>query len=279
MERSESINELAAALAHAQAEMKAAEMNATNPFLKNRYADLGSIIEAIRPAIAKHGLAFAQLPTFDNQTVTVKTIIMHASGQWLASEISLSIEGEKGLSLAQVMGKAITYLRRYGLSAMFGVYADKDEDGNDTGAPSTTHAPVQQSAGPAPKCPKCGGAMWDNRQGKTNPKAPDFKCKDKACDGALWPPKDVPQEPPANGNHDAELDAIPGAAATTLCTDSQRKAMFALWSKLYGKDSVPQFRTWLKENYHTEHTSELTIAQASAVIDALKAEEQMANVA
>jgi len=38
-------------------------------------------------------------------------------------------------------------------------------------------------------CPKCGGEMWDNRLKKTNPKAPDFKCKDKSCEGVIWPPK------------------------------------------------------------------------------------------
>jgi hypothetical protein len=38
-------------------------------------------------------------------------------------------------------------------------------------------------------CPKCGGKMWDNRVGKKNPKAPDFKCRDKSCDGVIWPPK------------------------------------------------------------------------------------------
>lgn len=38
-----------------------------------------------------------------------------------------------------------------------------------------------------PTCPKCAGSMWDNRQDKRNPKAPDFKCKDRSCDGALWP--------------------------------------------------------------------------------------------
>lgn len=38
-------------------------------------------------------------------------------------------------------------------------------------------------------CPKCGGKTWDNRVGKKNPKAPDFKCRDKACDGVIWPPR------------------------------------------------------------------------------------------
>jgi hypothetical protein len=38
-------------------------------------------------------------------------------------------------------------------------------------------------------CPKCGGRMWDNRLTKRNPKAPDFKCRDRSCDGVIWPPK------------------------------------------------------------------------------------------
>jgi hypothetical protein len=40
-----------------------------------------------------------------------------------------------------------------------------------------------------PICPKCKGQLWDNRTNKKNPKAPDFKCKDKSCDGVIWPPK------------------------------------------------------------------------------------------
>jgi len=39
-------------------------------------------------------------------------------------------------------------------------------------------------------CPKCGGRMWDNRLTKRNPRAPDYKCRDRACDGVIWPPRD-----------------------------------------------------------------------------------------
>ena len=46
-------------------------------------------------------------------------------------------------------------------------------------------------ASPPPACPKCWGDMWDNRVGKRNPKAPDFKCKDRECDGVIWPPRDA----------------------------------------------------------------------------------------
>jgi hypothetical protein len=56
-------------------------------------------------------------------------------------------------------------------------------------------------------CPKCGGKMWDNTVTKTNPKAPDFKCRDRACDGVIWPPK--------NGAA-PRAAAAPAAAARTV---------------------------------------------------------------
>ncbi len=43
----------------------------------------------------------------------------------------------------------------------------------------------------APSCPKCGGAMWDNRASKRNPRAPDYKCRDKSCEGVIWPPREA----------------------------------------------------------------------------------------
>ncbi len=56
----------------------------------------------------------------------------------------------------------------------------------------------------APSCPKCSGPMWDNREGKRNPKAPDFKCRDRSCDGVIWPPKPgvaaATSAPRANGS-------------------------------------------------------------------------------
>jgi len=48
----------------------------------------------------------------------------------------------------------------------------------------------------APPCPKCGGEMWDNRENKRNPRAPDFKCKNAGCDGVIWPPRDANAGPP-----------------------------------------------------------------------------------
>ncbi|MDB4878766.1 MAG: caspase-like protein [Gemmatimonadetes bacterium] len=65
-----------------------------------------------------------------------------------------------------------------------------------------------ESAAPIPDCPRCQGPMWDNRVGKRNPKAPDFKCKDKGCDGVVWPPRNATVPAAAAGAAEA-----PGAPA------------------------------------------------------------------
>ena len=66
-------------------------------------------------------------------------------------------------------------------------------NGHASVAGANGHAPAapagDAASGALPACPKCGGPMWDNRDGKKNPKAPDFKCKDKNCDGVVWPSK------------------------------------------------------------------------------------------
>ncbi|MGH7613435.1 MAG: hypothetical protein ACREMW_05230 [Gemmatimonadales bacterium] len=52
--------------------------------------------------------------------------------------------------------------------------------------PAAEGAPTPEPTG-KPACPKCGGPMWDNRDSKRNPRAPDFRCRNRMCDGVLWP--------------------------------------------------------------------------------------------
>jgi hypothetical protein len=67
-----------------------------------------------------------------------------------------------------------------------------------------------------PNCPKCQGAMWDNRVGKRNPKAPDFKCKDRECDGVVWPPRGA--KPAAGAATPETTGAVaPGMPACPIC--------------------------------------------------------------
>lgn len=136
MNQSESIGKLASALCRAQSEIKVAEMNALNPFLKNKYADLGSVIEAVRPALADNALSFSQLVGGNADGIALTTILMHESGEYISDTIQFPFGEEKGRSLAQSAGAIITYLRRYALSSLLGVYADEDVDGNG-GKPTT----------------------------------------------------------------------------------------------------------------------------------------------
>ena len=130
MNKSESIANLAAALKKAQAEMPPAGFDATNPFLKNKYASLGSVIDTAKPILEKHGLSVSQVAVGDGKAVGVTTILMHSSGEWLEGTISLDVGDEKGKSTAQVAGSILTYLRRYSLASILNMYTDEDTDGN-----------------------------------------------------------------------------------------------------------------------------------------------------
>jgi len=126
-ERSDSITALATALSKAQGEMRGAVKDSTNPFFRSKYADLASVVEAIREAFANNGLSYTQRvePT-DKNEVRVETIILHSSGEWISCGI-LNLPVSK--NDAQGFGSALTYARRYGLSAAVGV-APEDDDGN-----------------------------------------------------------------------------------------------------------------------------------------------------
>jgi len=129
MAMSEQISNLSTALAQAQSELLPAVKNAKNPMLHNKYADLASCYEATRAVLPKYGLAISQvcMPS-EHGYITVKTILLHKSGEWLDSDVTLPCTGNKGVNEAQATGSALTYARRYGLSAIVGLVADDDDD-------------------------------------------------------------------------------------------------------------------------------------------------------
>ena len=130
MNKSETIVNLSKALSQAQGEMPVIKFNSTNPFLKNHYADLGAIIAGTRPVLAKFGLAVTQLTFGEDGVVGVETMLTHSSGEWISDRVSMQVGDERGKSSAQVAGSIVTYLRRYALASILGVYADEDGDGN-----------------------------------------------------------------------------------------------------------------------------------------------------
>ena len=125
MNQSDSIKNLADAMSKAQAEMGAAIKGASNPFFKSKYADLGSVIQAIKPHFAAHGLSYVQFPVSGENAVGVTTRLMHSSGEWLEQDYYIPL----GKMDAQAAGSAITYARRYALQAIAGIPAE-DDDGN-----------------------------------------------------------------------------------------------------------------------------------------------------
>lgn len=124
-EASQSIANIAKALAAAQGEMTGAAKSSTNPHFKNTYADLAAVWDAWRVAGPKHGLAVTQLTASGERGVTVRSILMHSSGEWIAGVLTMPLS--KGD--AQSVGSALTYARRYALSALVGI-APEDDDGN-----------------------------------------------------------------------------------------------------------------------------------------------------
>ena len=130
MIRSESITHLAAALARAQAEMPVAVFDATNPFLKNKYASLGAVIQASRPILAKHQLSLVQFPISDATGIGVESVLSHESGEFVAERILIPLTEEKGKTKVQCAGSTLTYLRRYSWAAILGMYSDEDSDGS-----------------------------------------------------------------------------------------------------------------------------------------------------
>lgn len=124
MIKSESIKSIAAAIMTFHLKVGKISKDATNPFLKNKYASLSNILDAIQIPLTESGLTFAQFPTGENG---LTTILMHAeSGEFLMSDYTMSpVKNDP-----QGKGSVITYQRRYALGAVLGLNIDDDDDGH-----------------------------------------------------------------------------------------------------------------------------------------------------
>lgn len=133
MNRSEQINEIAKALCLFQGEVSNPKKTATNPHHNYNYTPLDEVMNTIKPVLKKHGLSFIQNTWSEGENIVVQTLLMHESGQWLESA-PLSLPGHQVLKgggkvwNAQGAGSAITYGRRYQLSAVLGIASEEDTD-------------------------------------------------------------------------------------------------------------------------------------------------------
>lgn len=219
LSQSSELDQLATALAIAQGSIQGAVKDRTNPAFKSSYADLASVWDACRAALSANGLSVSQHPgRLEDGSATVTTILLHKSGQHIASVCAALPRDQSPAAV----GSVVTYLRRYALAAAVGV-APEDDDGQAASHATPNPQPprvqaqaqraaealggriesveriVPTSSGIDPNCPTCSGSMWDNRpkkqSGDMNPKAPDFKCKDKNCQGVIWKYGEKPRGP------------------------------------------------------------------------------------
>jgi hypothetical protein len=125
---------LNAALVAAIAELRNVQKDKTNPHFKSKFASLDAIIDATRPVLAKNGLAIVQLPEYDSDSHTagVVTRVIHSSGECIESKLLLPVKSNDPMAC----GSAISYSRRYSISAVLMICADEDDDGVSASTPS-----------------------------------------------------------------------------------------------------------------------------------------------
>jgi hypothetical protein len=134
---SESIAALAAALAKAQ---MAPEKSLTGTVPSNRYdepgrtfryAPLSSGLDIVRKALGEQGIATLQTTTIDQdiQSVSLTTVLAHASGEWIASDWPVCTLSD--MAAPRRIGAALTYARRYALFTLVGIAGEDDLDAPD----------------------------------------------------------------------------------------------------------------------------------------------------
>ena len=137
MTRSDSIAKISPALVAAQASFPPIVKDGKNPAFRSRYATLDGIMAAIRPALAAHGLAVVQgaiHPETDGAKLvglSVESVLVHTSGEWMATAVPVPVTK----SDAHGLGSALSYGRRYGISALLALTTDEDDDGNAAARP------------------------------------------------------------------------------------------------------------------------------------------------
>ncbi|MBO13896.1 ERF family protein, partial [Herbaspirillum sp.] len=109
LERSEQQNELAGALARAQAAIRSAEKDRANPHLRNRYATLESVIRATRGPLGDNGLSLTCAPVVADGSAGVAWTLRHASGQYESGALLMPMRDSRGVTPAQAVGSVVTY--------------------------------------------------------------------------------------------------------------------------------------------------------------------------
>lgn len=126
MEKSETITDIAKALVKAQSQITFAVKDAVNPFHKNKYADIASVIEAVKKPLNDNGISFLQAVNSSDTAPMLETMLLHETGQYLMTKTPIFCVKPND---PQALGTGITYSKRYALMAICGLPSE-DDDGN-----------------------------------------------------------------------------------------------------------------------------------------------------
>lgn len=160
------IKNIYSAFIKAQASIEKAVKDSTNPHFRSKYADLGNVMDAIKPHLEDHGLAFFQKFHECDKGIKIETIIIHDSGESISNGV-LFVPVTK--NDAQGFGSACTYARRYSLQSAFGVAPD-DDDGNAASQPKQQQGPQRVPQQQVPAATPMTGDIAEQLQA-----APDMK--------------------------------------------------------------------------------------------------------
>jgi len=167
MFHSDSLSSIAPDLVKVQAGINGVAKDGNNPIFRSKYITLDSILLSVRPVLSQYNIFLSQsVQSHTDTEITVRSTLIHASGEWIANEVSVPVnpiinrDGKVQPVDAHRVGSAITYGRRYSLSALLaiGEASDTDDDGNTaSGYQNQSQAPQQplrQPQAPLKQAPK-----------------------------------------------------------------------------------------------------------------------------
>lgn len=134
---------IAKALAAFHAELPDVSKGSTNPHFGSKYADLADIVKVVLPALARQGLAWIAAPRITEDGFVLAYELRHESGERIKGTWPLP---DPTKATPQVLGSALTYAKRYTLSAVTGIAPDEDDDGNHASSDSAARAVANRRA-------------------------------------------------------------------------------------------------------------------------------------
>lgn len=147
IERSEKFSEFPKAFLKAQKEIKGAKKDAWNPHFKCNYADLESVINAIKEPLNNNSIMLIQHTIDFGDKPQLETILMHETGEWLSMRIPILFQKEKD---PQAFGSGLTYAKRFSLQALVGLPSEDDDGAGATIPPKSKVEELADSGRPEP---------------------------------------------------------------------------------------------------------------------------------